>query len=168
MTERSLYAHATTLLLTACLLLAGRADAQTPVCGTCLGVTIEPGQVVLLPEALGGFTVLLRVQEAPNDALDAAIEEIRRRGGRPALLVPAPAPDDPAQVYRSKLRLSELRGALGAEVIIALDVSRGSAAGGQSIAALAGYVDVVVGEGPAPPGLPLWKLLPGLEVKVAL
>jgi hypothetical protein len=168
MTERSLYAHATTLLLTACLLLAGRADAQTPVCGTCLGVAIEPGQVVLLPELLGGFTVLLRVHEGPNEALSAGIEDIRRRGGRPALLVPAPAPDDPAQVYRSKLRLTELRGALGPDVIIALDVSRGSMPGGQAMADLAGYVDVVVGEGPAPPGLPLWKVMPGLEVKAAL
>ena len=163
MTERSLYAHAATLLLTASLLLAGRAEAQGPSCGPCLGVTIAPAQVLLLPEDVGGITVLLREQDAPTEALRAAMEEVRRRGGRPALFVLPAAQGDPEQQYRSKLRLTELRGALGPELIIAMDVSRVALP-----ADLSGYVDVLVGEARAVPGRPSWPVLAGTDVRAAL
>lgn len=165
MTERSLYAHAAAVLLSGCLLLAGPVEAQQPACGACIGVTIAPAQALLLPEDMGGITVLLRAQDAPIESLRAAMEEVRRRKGRPALLVLPSAPDDPEQVYRSKLRLTELRGALGQELIVAMDVSRTEAS---FLAELSGYVDVLVGDAPAAPGRPSWPVVPGTDVAAAL
>ncbi len=171
MTERSLYAHAAILLLTAWLVMAGRAEAQGPACGACIGVTTTAGQTLLMPGELGGITVLVREQDVPVDGLRAAMDDVRRRGGRPALLVVPPAtPSDAGElVYRLKLRLTELRGALGAEVTIAMDVSRVPPTAVQE---LAGYVDVLVGDtpDPGPPSSPRtsWKLLPTTDVTAAL
>ncbi|HVJ26173.1 MAG TPA: hypothetical protein VM493_01485, partial [Vicinamibacterales bacterium] len=171
MTERSLYAHAAAVILTACLILAGRAEAQGPACAACIGVTTGPGQALLLPGELGGITILVREQDAPVDSLRAALNDIRRRGGRAALLVVAPpAPPDLAeQAYRLKLRLTELRGAFDAGVTIAMDVS-GVPPG--TVRDLAGYVDVLIGDTPDPARRSSprtsWQLLPTTDVTAAL
>ena len=95
-----------------------------------------------------GITVLLRSDEVPADTLRTAVEAVRRHGGRPALFVPAPvASADPAQLtYRLKLRLTELRGALGAGVILAQEVTPQLL---PRLEDLTGYSDVLVGEVPA-------------------
>ena len=124
-----------------------------------------------MPGELGGITILVREQDAPVDSLRAALDDIRRRGGRAALLVVAPpAPSDMAeQAYRLKLRLTELRGAFDVGVTIAMDVS-GVAPG--TVRDLAGYVDVLVGDAPDParPSSPRtsWQLLPTTDVAAAL
>ena len=86
MPKRRLYAQLSAALfwLWCCGDAAGaQPPAANPPCGACISITITAGQSLLLPEELAGLTVLVRVEgrlDAP--VLTAALEEIRRRGGR--------------------------------------------------------------------------------------
>lgn len=164
MTERPLYAGAVVLIWT---LLGPAAAAAQPPCAACLGVTIRPAQTLLLPPEMHGITVLLRADEMPADTLRTAVDAVRRHGGRPALFVPAPVGSaDPAELtYRLKLRLTELRGALGADVILAQEVTPQLL---PVLEDLAGYSDVLVGEVPAAPRRPAWRVIEGTDLAAAL
>ena len=162
------YAHAAAL--TCWLLLATvPAAGQQPACAACIAVTIRPAQTLLLPAELHGVTILLDAEGMRADALREGIDEVRRRGGRAAVLVRAPAPAaDPAEAtYQLKLRLTELRGALGPGVLLALHA-------GPSVAPLlqdgdlAGYADVLVGTAPAAPGRRVWPVVAEAELNAAL
>ena len=166
MTERSLYAHAGAALLIAWL-TAAAAQAQQPVCAACIGVTIRPGQTLLLPEHLHGITVLLRTDGSSAGALKAAAAEVTRRGGRAALFAPAPASGEDAAglAYLLKLRLTELRGAVGAESVVAQEVSPALL---PLVEQLSGYADVLVGNVPAGRGRRIWPVVPGTDIATAL
>jgi hypothetical protein len=165
MTERSLYARAGMLI--GCLLAAVGAGAQPTACATCIGVTIRPAQTLLLPEHMHGITVLLRSEGVAIDTLRSAVEDVRRHGARPAVFVPAPVTlVDPAELtYRLKLRLTELRGALGPEVILAQEASQVLV---PRLMDLTGYADVLVGEVPEEPRRPAWPVIAGTDIAAAL
>lgn len=167
MTERSLYAHAVMLV---CWLLPGAGvEARQPACAACVAVAIHPAQTLLLPRELHGITVLVRDEGLPPSALALRLEEVRQQGGRPVLLVTMAATgSQPAEAaYQLKLRLTELRGGLPADVVLALDASPPVAvlvAEGD----LAGYADVLVGPVPASPGRRVWPLLMDADLQAAL
>ena len=163
MTERTLYAGL--VLLIGCLLSPVTGAAQEvvqPPCAPCIAVTIAPGQALLLPSELHGLTVLVRERGAPVQAIQAAAETIRRNGGRPGVFVTAGDPERSEDLmYRAKLRVTELRAALGGDVLIALAAPAGPE--------LRGYADVLVGQRPeAPPGTPIWPLLEAASLERAL
>ena len=97
MTERSLYAlpdRAFTLLVAATLVcVASGARGQSPdrvPCAACIVLSMTPGQSVLIGAPLGGLEVLVQAGAAPAD-VRAAVEAVRRAGGRPGLWLPGPA-----------------------------------------------------------------------------
>ena len=97
MTERSLYAlpdRAFTLLIAATLVCAASAArGQSPdhvPCAACIVLSMTPGQSVLIGAPLGGLEVLVQAGAAPAD-VRAAVEAVRRAGGRPGLWLPGPA-----------------------------------------------------------------------------
>lgn len=166
MTERSLYAGA--VLAICCLLVAGRAEAQPAACAACVVVTIQPAQTLLLPGELHGVTVLLRAGGVTAKGLGPSLEDVRRRGGRPGVLVSAPAAtvDLTALSYALRLRLTELRGALDRDVLLALEGPPVVAlvAGGD----LAAYADVLVGNIPPASGRRVWPMLGEVDLEMAL
>ena len=86
-------------------------------------ITIAAGQLVLLPETLSGLTVLVRATTPSDSALAAAIEDIRRRGGRPGVAL-SPALDDleaaDRLAFELKQALTEYRAALGGSAVLAV------------------------------------------------
>jgi hypothetical protein len=168
MTESPLYAGLGTLMC-GLLLQAGIASAQAPApppCAVCIAVTIAPAQTLLLPGELHGVTVLLRASGASADALVPAVNDVRAQGGRPAVLVaPDRATGTPeARAYALKLRLTELRAVLGADVVLALE--------GPADPELTSYADVLVGrpaDGAAvPAGVTMWPTVDGADLAAAL
>jgi hypothetical protein len=161
MTERTLYAGLVVLI--GWLLAAVTGAAQEPVqppCALCLAVTMAPGQALLLPDELHGLTVLVRERDAPVPAIREAVEAVRRRGGRPGVFVALGDPDPPADLrYRTKLRLTELRASLGADLFIAVEST--------SVPEFRGYADVLVGQRPEA-STSVWPLLRTSEVQRAL
>ena len=98
MTERSLYAlpdRALTLLIAATLVCVasaaarGQSSDRVP-CAACIVLSMTPGQSVLIGAPLGGLEVLVQAGAAPAD-VRAAVEAVRRAGGRPGLWLPGPA-----------------------------------------------------------------------------
>jgi hypothetical protein len=165
MTGRPLYAGVAALM--GCLLASTDAGARQQACAACIGVIIRPAQTLLLPDNLHGLTVLLRSEPEPIDALRGGIGEVRRRGGRPALFVPAPVTgaDRSELAYRSRLRLTELRGAIGPGVILAQEVAPLLT---PVLDDLTGYADVLVGAVPAAPARPAWPVIGGTNIAAAL
>jgi hypothetical protein len=103
MTERSLYAwcrRAFTAMLLA--LGLGTAAAQTPPsggapCAACIVLSIAAGQSVLIVGPLEGLEVVVRTEGASPDAVRAAVEAVRRAGGRAGVWISgAPEAIDPA------------------------------------------------------------------------
>ena len=97
MTERSLYAVAdrafTLLIATTLVCVASAARGQPPdrvPCAACIVLSTTPGQSVLTDAPLGGLEVLVHAGGAPV-AVRAAVEAVRRAGGRPGLWLPGPA-----------------------------------------------------------------------------
>ena len=84
-------------LVYACLLLlvGSRALAQQgPPCVDCQVLSISAGQVAVLPARLKGTRILVR--SGPSGDVLAAVNEIRRVGGRAGVhFTEVPAPDDP-------------------------------------------------------------------------
>lgn len=171
MTKRTLYAQLGAALLAA--LLPGSAFPQPPAagapCGSCLAITIQAGQKLLLPDDLAGVTVLVRAPAGtPARSFNDPVAEISRRGGRAAVLVEAEAgaalPGDLA--YRLRMFVTELRGELPDATLIAL---AGTSAIEPVLADLEPYVDVVVGAVRlAAPGRRLWPLLASADPVEAL
>jgi hypothetical protein len=164
MTERSLYARLGVLIFGFWCLLTGTTgyarQVQAP-CALCLAVTVAPGQTRLLPADLHGVTIIIRDSGEAIPALAAAVDAVRARGGRPVVLVTTPADASlDAQRYAMKLRLTELRSQLGADARLGLRAP--------ADADLAGYADVVIGSGEEKGLAPLWRLLPGTDLKDAL
>ena len=171
MTKRRLYAQLAVVLLMAAL---PRPSSSQPAaggapCGSCLAITIQGGQKLLLPEELAGVTVLLRTSPSDPYAKDV-LSEIGRRGGRAALLVEpfsaaTSAPDNLS--YRLKSFLTQLRGEVTAGVPIALDASLPAVEG--LLHELTPYVDVVVASPSlAEPGGRVWRLLDTTDAAAAL
>jgi len=105
MTERPLYASRTrafTLLGSAILVFAGAAPAlgQGPrvPCAACIVLSVAPGQSVLIGQPLEGLEVLVRADGAGTQDLAAAIETIRKAGGRPGLWLRGDSAVDPSLV----------------------------------------------------------------------
>ncbi|HJR58128.1 MAG TPA: hypothetical protein VJ813_01965 [Vicinamibacterales bacterium] len=164
MTERSLYAWAGTLICWS-LLQAGIAAGQapsSPACAACIAITLAPAQALLLPEELHGLTVLLRASGASPEGLRLALDEVKVRGGRPGILVTGEeGVTAERRAYALKLRLTELRAVMGADLLIALQMP--------ADAELAGYADVLVGRSAdGIPGATLWPLLEGTDLTRAL
>jgi hypothetical protein len=123
MTKRSLYAGLGLMMLILCPARPA-AVAQTgaqPPCAACVVITIHAGQTLLLPDQLHGLTVLVRVSQDKTPGLAGAVEHIRDRGGRPGVLV------DPVRTavrertdYETRVRLTDVRGAVRPDVLIAL------------------------------------------------
>ena len=98
MTERSLYAlpdRAFTLLIAAMFVCVTSAASGQPSdrvpCAACIVLSITPGQSVLIGAPLEGLEVLVRADAAAPADVRAAVEAVRRAGGRPGLWLPAPA-----------------------------------------------------------------------------
>ena len=73
--------------------------AQEPPCGACLAAIMTPGQILVLPERLGGIDLLVDAAKASPEATDAALTAIAARGGRPGLfLTGLRVPDGPQRV----------------------------------------------------------------------
>lgn len=173
MTKRSLYARLALLTCAGWLQAAGAA-AQPPAgtCAACIAVVTTPGQGVLLPETLHGITVLLRATPDKTSELPSGVEHVRTRGGRPGILVTPDASGTSADAaYRLKLWLTELRGAVAPDVLIALedtgDLRRRM---GRSWDELAAYADVIVTPRDAPPveGRRAWPRLAATTAAEAL
>jgi hypothetical protein len=160
MTERSLYARLGVLIAGLCLLAVGAA-AQTPVqgCAACTAVTIQTGQVLLLPEDLHGITILLLDDGATADSLVPLVELVRDRGGVPGVVVGRTAEEDD---YRLRLRLTELRATLPPGVLLVLEAP--------VLETSTPYADVAVGPagGRSPSGLRYWHRLDTPTVAAAL
>ena len=163
MTKRTLYAQ----LLTA-VLLAVCPPAAGAQCGSCIGITIQAGQQLLLPDDLGGLTILVRVSPQSPDPLPLqTLSEIERRGGRAALLVePSLTATVPADAsYRLKSFLTQCRAAVWPTVAIALETMLSTR---PLLAEFGPYVDAVVDDVPAVEGdhtaLPAVALWPRLKV----
>src|SRR5688572_8932722 len=98
MTERPLYAlcpRAFTARLAVVLLALdpGTVTAQSPPsgrapCAACIVLTIAAGQSVLIAGPLEGLEIVVRTEGASLDAVRAAIDAVRRAGGRAGLWVP--------------------------------------------------------------------------------
>lgn len=167
MTERSLYAGAVMLIG---FLLGAPLDAQQqPPCAACIAVTMQPAQTLLLPDELHGITVLLRAGDLGPSALPGPIDEVRRRGGRPGVFVTLPVTAGTAAelAYALKLRLTELRGAVDPDVLLALEVTPEVAAL-LSDGDLAGYADVLVGAAPGAGAPRIWPSLGTADLLSAL
>ena len=160
MTERSLYAWLGALIWW--LAASGSLGAQPAgsPCPLCITATIAPGQALLLPADLHGLTILVVDEEAPLDGLARATSEVTKRGGRPGLFVPRLVPENEANLYRMKLRLTELRARLGPGVQIAIE--------GPVDAELSGYVDVIVGGAGSSARLSRWIPLDAATADEAL
>lgn len=141
MTKRSLYAGLVLIAL-AVMPVAPAAAAQRavqPACAGCVALTMAPGQTVLLPEQLHGLTVLVRVSQDKTPEVAAAVEQIRARGGRPGVLVyPAAGGTEQEAIFATRIRLSDIRGDLAPDVLIALAAIDGP------WSPLWSYVDAVV------------------------
>lgn len=171
MTKRRLYAHLAVALLTALVpRLSSSQPAATGVpCASCLAISIQGGQALLLPEDLAGVTLLLRTSVS-HPFSTAALSEISRRGGRAAVLFEPlpPTPPYPADLsYRLKSVLTQLRGEVPEGVPIALDSSL------QAVESLTPelmpYVDVIVASPRvATRGRRLWPLLETSDAAEAL
>lgn len=71
----------------ACLAVTASSAAQDAPCGTCIAVAMAPGQALVLPDALNGLDVLVRVNSGEEGAAVPALDAVASRGGRPGLLV---------------------------------------------------------------------------------
>ena len=128
-------------------------------CASCVAITIQGGQQLLLPEDPAGVTVLLHVSISHPLSKDVLPHQSAR--GRAAVLVepfPPGAPVPANLTYRLKSFLTQLRGDVPDGLPIALDASRQAVEG--LLPELAPYADVVVGSPRvARPGRRLWPLL---------
>ena len=172
MTKRTLYAQLGAALLTAAFPSAAlpQAPAGGVPCGVCLAITIQAGQKLLLPDDLGGVTILLRVPLAgAPPSLAPVLSDISERGGTAGVLVEAssspPLPTDLA--YRLRLFVTALRGEIPPGTVMALDLTDPILE--PLLVDLAPYVDVFVGPAdPARRGRRLWPRLPPSEAGEAL
>src|SRR5882672_4805424 len=102
MAKRPLYAAAETVASLALLALfpvtaqAGT-SGQNVACATCVAIEVEPEVAASLPSHLEGIEVFVRVTGGTGRSLPAALTEIERRGGRPALLVEGSLPPTAVQ-----------------------------------------------------------------------
>jgi hypothetical protein len=128
MTKRSLYAGLVLIMLVVChtARAADRTPGQQPPCAACLVITMQPGQTLLLPERLHGLTILVEVAgDTPGDAV-AAVDHIRDRGGRPGvLLTPVRAGTEERTTFETRMRLADVRGAVGTDVLVVLAALNG-------------------------------------------
>lgn len=147
MTKRSLYARlAFVICLWACPRpIAAQSDTRA-TCAQCVAVAILPGQTLLLPGELHGTTVLLKATQGKTEKVGAAVEDIRNRGGKPGLFVPAPASATAEIVYAWKVWLTDLRSIVPADVLIALEETPVVTRALDSRTGLAVYADVLVSE----------------------
>ena len=146
MTKRSLYAGLVLMALVLCSAVpaSGGPPGGQSACAPCLVITIQPGQTLLLPEHLHGLTVLVAVSNDRTPEVIAAIEHIRERGGRPGVLVtPSEGATVEAATYDTRLRLADIRGAVGADALVVLAALNGA------WPSLWSYVDAVVTREPA-------------------
>jgi hypothetical protein len=164
MTERPLYAWVGTLICWFLLQggVAARQPPSQPPCAACIAITIAPAQLLLLPAELHGLTVLVRANGASAEGLAAAVEAVGARGGRPGVLVAADAARPPAErTYALKLRLTELRAILGANLLIALQLPADPD--------VTGYADVLVeSSSNRPSGTATWPTIQTSDLKSAL
>jgi hypothetical protein len=76
-------------------------QAGAAPCALCIAIVITPGQALALPERLGGLDILVDWADAPSAAVEAALRDIARKGGRPGLLVSSiGAPAVPPRLLR--------------------------------------------------------------------
>src|SRR3982751_3557100 len=75
----------------------GQKSTEPAPCVACQAISIAPGQIVVLPRALNGALVLLRIAPGtPPGAWTSALAEVRALGGRAGLhLAFIPEADDP-------------------------------------------------------------------------
>jgi hypothetical protein len=167
----------TKLSLYACLLLclagpwpgAGTAAAQDPpgqaACAACIAMTILPGQVLLLPDDLQGLVVLIRAPDVMTQDLTAGIAAVRQRRGKPAIFVSAGTAGSDS-VLALKIRLSDWRGLLPPDVLIAVEPPSGSS---DLSGVIAPYADVIVSRSATPaPGHRVWRMLGSVDLAAAL
>jgi len=116
----------------------GRTSADAAPCVACQAISIAAGQIAVLPRALNGALVLLRVAPAtPPAAWTSALTEIRALGGRPGLhLTAIPGADDPLLAAGVDTLVLEARGDDLDRVAFALKRALAIARGKQPTAAL--------------------------------
>lgn len=175
-------------VLFVCAPVCGIASAPAPTapCAACVAISVTPGQVLALPEHLGGLDVLVRVAPGGEAAALAGLDDITRKGGSAGLLVggipPGPLPADLAArtrrllidlgsiapdadlaqaAYAIKLRLTAARAAAAQEV--ALGIAGAPAVLSALLARdLGPYLDFIVWNGPPAPeptGHEVWRTL---------
>ena len=168
MTKRTLYA-----LLAGFVPLLGSTSAfpqppsaapETP-CGSCIAITILPGQQLLLPDDLAGVTVLIRTS-IPHGISKDALADIERQGGKAGVIVSPPAATEPADLaYRLKSGLTQLRSELGSYPI-ALELTP---ALGALVTELIPYVDIMVADASQPvSGTRFWPRVRATSAAAAL
>jgi len=173
MTKRSLYAQLVNCLL--CLAFpafatAFQAPQGPPPCPGCLVITVQPGQVVLLPPELHGIIVLVVMSQADENG--SAMQTIRERHGVPGILIVPPA--SPAgrseKAFALKSLLAEARGRATDADVLALQMPAGDAGPLLIERDVAAYADVVVGlpESPAAAGVRFWPALPATDARTAI
>lgn len=162
-------------------------DRQNAVCATCVAIAVEPQVASALPPQLDGVEVFVRIAAGNEGAAAAALIDIERRGGRPALLIeglPSTSPS-PRAVERARRMVIVLGRTMPASIddqfafqlktsLTALRavVADGTAIGLSADAAvlsslfthdLGSYLDFVVANDQAPlsiRGTELWRSVP--------
>ncbi len=116
MTKPTLYAVARAALYRMLVILAagvsglaaGAAPAlaqDNPPCAACLVPVIGPGEVALLPQALDGLDVLIRVHSGAEPAALDGLRAVSARGGHAGLLVDSPSAVLPADMLAAAERI---------------------------------------------------------------
>jgi hypothetical protein len=168
MTKRSLYAPlALFLALQAAAGLAAQEPPATAGCPACIAMTILPGQVLLLPDDLGGLQVLIRTSLDRTQDLTAGIAAVRDRGGKPAVVVAPGIAGDAAAVLDLQRGLADLRAVLPPDVPIALELNLDLPAA--TLEAVAPYVDVLITpHSGRSPGRRTWRALGRISLAEAV
>ena len=160
----------------ACVATPCTADAQPAPCARCIVPSLAPGQTLMLPQALDGLDVLVRVPADESVTAIPALRSIQASGGVPGLhLSGIPSDPIPAEVlawasravldvtplrdtasdalaFQLKRTLTALRAAAGQTFRVGIHVTPPQ---GQALLArdIAPYVDVIVWTGEPPSGV---------------
>jgi len=194
MAKRPLYAAAEIAAsLAACLTLfpasaQARTKNQNAACATCIAIAVGPEVVASLPPHLEGVEAFVRVTAGAEAAAAAALTEIERRDGRPALFIEGlPSVTPPAALLERVRRVVIASGsrpsgltddefAFGVKTnltalraVAANTTTIGLAADAAVLSSLlahdlGSYVDFVVVNDQAPisiEGLEVWRSVPG-------
>ena len=195
MAKRPLYAAARVAASLAAAVLtvfpasaqAGTNRRQDVACAACVSIAVDAQSAASLPQPLEGVEVFVRMP-AGNEAEAASIlDQIERRGGRPALFIdglpmtaipaavggragriviePGPRPPeltDDQFAFQVKTALTALRGALAgtAQIGLAGEAAVLSALLSHEVGGYADFIVALDGAPVAPAGIELWRTIP--------